>query len=81
MPRKAAPGYLPVMTTIHQAVRLTGKHNFEAAKIQLPSNLNFKRWEQMAQGYHDAEVVNFLKFGFPVSYQGPIPDPASENHS
>ena len=33
---------------VHKAVRATGKHNFEEAKILLPSNINFEKFEQLA---------------------------------
>jgi hypothetical protein len=52
-----------------------------AARISLPTNLHIDRWRRAAIGYHDQQVVDLLEYGFPVSYEGPIPDPAMDNHA
>jgi len=81
VPRRSGPGYTASMLKIYNAVTATGLHNVVGARIQLPSNLNFKCWENMAIGYKDAKVVDHLKYGFPANYQGIIPDPTYKNHS
>ena len=42
--------------------------------------MNIKLWEYIAAGYHDAAVLQHLKYGFPISYKGPIPDTVYQNH-
>jgi hypothetical protein len=40
-----------------------------------------KTWRSMAVGYEDQQVLDFLEFGFPASYKGPIPDSTFINHA
>lgn len=55
---------------LNAIVKKWGVPDFQGEKIQLPSNLNF-----------DEQVVDFLKYGFHVSYMGDIPTPTTENHA
>ncbi len=81
MPRKAAVVYAPTMAAIHAAVPGTGVANFQQARIKLPSNLNLSLWRKLAVDHEDPQVADLLTYGFPVSYEGPTPDPASDNHA
>jgi hypothetical protein len=38
-------------------------------------------WRSMAVGYEDQQVLDFLEYGFPASYGGPIPDSTLTNHA
>ena len=53
---------------VHKQVRDTGKYNYEQAKIQLPSNINFELLEKLAEKYWDYQLPMFLKFGFPLDF-------------
>ena len=69
---------------VHKVVRATGKFNFEGAKVQLPSKINFPLLEYLAKDYWDYQLPYFLKFGFPLDFN-PVNDKnlvsAEENHS
>ena len=52
----------PIKT--HQVVEATGKYNFEEARIQLPSKINFEYLETLALNYWDYQLPLFLKYGF-----------------
>ena len=47
----------------------SGKPNYLGARIQLPSMFNLHRWEERLKNYHDKNLVNLLKFGFPLGIQ------------
>ena len=70
---------------IYDAVRQTGLPNFMVAKIPIPSALNIPAWEQLIQetGYQDNLIAGFLKYGFPINYQGHFPaqDGNHRNHT
>ena len=53
---------------VPKTVRGTGKYNFEGAKIQLPSKINFQLLEYLTQDYWDYQLPYFLKFGFPLDF-------------
>ena len=44
------------------------------------SNIDFKQWDSIAVNPEDKLVAQFLKFGFPAGYNGPIPTPTTGNH-
>ena len=53
---------------VHKQVRKTGKYNFEEAKIQLPSKINFDLLDELSSDYWDYQLNSFLKFGFPLDF-------------
>ena len=48
------------------AVRLSGKHNFEYCRFPVPSPWNISRLEEVLCEYHDKEIVQFIKYGWPI---------------
>ena len=56
----------PVKT--HNIVRSSGKYNFEGARIQLPSKINFDLFDELAKDYWDYQLPAFLRFGFPLDF-------------
>ena len=36
---------------VHNLVRKTGCYNFQKARIQLPSRINFQKFKEMAAGF------------------------------
>ena len=79
-PRKGSSSYTADMLCIYDLVKAIGKPNFMCARVQLPSNLNFAALDKHTSDYHDRQVVDFLRYGFPISYKGPIPTPTYNNH-
>ena len=69
---------------VHKTVRSTGKYNFDGAKIQLPSNINFHVLEHLAHDYWDYQLPYFLNFRFPFDFpheQEKILTSAKDNHT
>ena len=67
--------------SLHQ--RLCASQSPNAFSLRLPvySNLNFAVWRAALASYHDAVVVDFLEFGWPINYVSPQPPaPVRQNH-
>ena len=56
------------MLDIYARVFQSGNYNFRAARIPLPSGLNTANWEVFLEDYHDREIVDFLKYGWPSGF-------------
>lgn len=55
--------------------------NFLGARRTLESGLHLQSWETLLQGYHDAEICFFLRYGWPVGYHKESPPAhAHDNH-
>ena len=68
------PDRLPVyMDTVDQYVTVakiiqsTGLPNYKAARIPVSSALNIPAWEAYLLDYPDKRIIQYLKFGFPLS--------------
>ena len=62
---------------IYDVVKETGLPNCMEARIPLDSSLNISVWERYADGSSDeAQLVEFIKYGFPLGYMGPPSDTA-----
>ena len=71
----------PVHMAIFQTVCQTSLPNYLSAKVQIPSDLNCDTWEFLLNDYHDQEICNFLRFGWPSNFTAPrIPTPTHRNH-
>ena len=67
---------------IYDSVRSHALPNYLGAKIPVPSSLNHEAWEYNLQDYHDREICNFLKYGWPISYTANQPPlPTMKNHA
>ena len=54
--------------TANRVVRETGKENFEEAKIIVNSNWNLDKLEEwLGESYEDKDVINYLKYGWPLN--------------
>ena len=36
------------------------------ARIPIPTSMNISAWEYHLQNYYDAQLIDFLKYGFPI---------------
>ena len=55
---------------LHQArasILKTGVANYKQARIQVPSKFNFNLWYEHLSDYPDTVIVDYLRFGFPLS--------------
>ena len=53
---------------IHEIVKSTGKPNFLQARIPIKSQLNVQHWEKVLAGYWDRQLLELIKFGFPLDF-------------
>ena len=63
------------MTTVYNNVTVAVLPNYLGAWLQLPSNLHFREWEGLARTEEDTRLINFLKYGFTMGYEGLVPTP------
>ena len=67
---------------IYNEVRKTCLPNYIGARIPIPSDIRCDRWEELLLDYHDAEVVQFLRYGWPGGYTAAEPPhPTFTNHT
>ena len=66
---------------VYEAVTVGGRTYSCGIRVQLPSNLHFKEWEALVRMPDDVLTIDWLKFGFPVGYEGPMLTPATSNDS
>ena len=66
----------------HSVVKSTGVPNYVQAKIEVPSALNISECESNLVDYEDKNLVQFLKYGFPLGYASSnLPVSKPKNHS
>ena len=65
---------------IHNTVRHSGLPNYRSARIPVPSGLNTDAWERYLRGHPDTELLDFLKYGWPVSYDYITPITSSDHN-
>ena len=54
--------------------------NFRGTRLPVPTNLNLGEWAAICTTEEDALTLQYLTFGFPVGYEGPVPTPTFHNH-
>lgn len=63
------------MRYIYKSVRDSGLPNYIGRRMQLPSSLNLDAWEKVFGIYPECkEMLDFVKYGFPMGYMGPTSD-------
>ena len=48
-----------------------GVPNYAQARISIASGLNLEAWEQALSDYPDKFLIQYIKFGFPLSIMSP----------
>ena len=67
---------------IHSKVKQTGTHNFMQAQIDIPSQLKVEAWEANLKDYWDKQLLQLIRYGFPLSFDHNIAlRPSDTNHS
>ena len=56
---------------IANIIRDTGVPNYKMARVPITSNLNVKAWEEVFSAYPDKHLLQYIKFGFPLSINHP----------
>ncbi|CAG2211665.1 unnamed protein product [Mytilus edulis] len=68
--------------SIHNIVKKSGLYNFQGCKIPIYSKINILFLRSLLQNYSDAQVCDFLEYGWPVGHDGsPFRSSFSRNHS
>lgn len=68
--------------SIYETVRATGKPNYQIAKLPIPSGINVRNWEPLLKNYFDKQIIEYLEFGWPITYIATTPPlPTYKNHS
>ena len=57
---------------LHALVKLSGLPNFKGCRVPVRTAINMAAVRDLAKGFHDQEAIDFLEFGFPISFQGVI---------
>ena len=67
---------------IANVIKSTGLPNYRLARIPIISNLNIEAWEKELSAYPDKHLIQYLKFGFPLSLGSPhlLTNKAVVNH-
>ncbi len=65
---------------IYDCVAATRVPNYLGARISIPSGLNIPAWKEELADYYDAQIIDFLQYGWPMSYELPWPPTASVKH-
>ena len=56
---------------IADSIRSSGLPNYRAVRIPIKSGLNVEAWERYLKDYEDKRVIQYIKFGFPLSLNNP----------
>ena len=51
----------------HEFVKRTGVPNYKEARIEVNTNLHLQAWYSILKDYHDPQLFDYLRFGFPLS--------------
>ena len=70
----------PTEAALYEKVLKGGRPNYRVARVQV-SSLPISIWQNKLQGYEDQQLISFLKFGWPVGFEGlDPPDLFQQNH-
>ena len=58
---------IPQLLAIADTIRSTGLPNYKAARIPIKSDLNVDAWEIHLKDYLNKRILQYIKFGFPLS--------------
>ena len=66
----------------HKIVVDSGTSNYKSARVLVKTDLNLKLWAEILKDYHDPQLLDYLRFGFPlcVNYDAFQHAPSTVNH-
>ena len=65
----------------HRAVLESGLPNYKGCRIPVPTKLNTGYMAEKLQNYEDRQVIEFIRYGWPINYQGePVANKKCKNH-
>ena len=53
-------------SALHKLIKASGTYNFLGLKIPVHSQLNVDQWEKQLEGYWDIQLLDLIKYGFPM---------------
>ena len=53
---------------LHKIIKNSGTYNYLGCRIPVRSQLKVDNWVQELQGYWDTQLLEFLKYGFPLDF-------------
>lgn len=56
----------------HRVVRSSGRPNYLATRLPVPSRLNVRTWRILLRDYPDNIICEFLEFGWPLGYHSEV---------
>ena len=62
---------IDTLLNIADIIRHTGQPNYKCARIPIKSGLQVEAWEKYLKDYSDRRVLQYIKFGFPLSLINP----------
>ena len=62
---------IDTLLKVADCILSTGVPNYRAARIPIKSGLNVEAWEKHLQDYSDKRVIQYIKFGYPLSLINP----------
>ena len=72
--------FATALLDVHAVVTSYDQPNFLGTRLPVPTNLNLQQWQQICVTPDDHLTLQFLQFGFPAGYEGPVPTPTFHNH-
>ena len=69
------------LVELHEEVKKHNLPNYLGAHIPVTSQMNIHAWESLLEGYWDKQLLECLKFGFPLGFNRTCPlKHDKENH-
>ena len=62
---------IDILLNIANIIRDTGQPNYKCTRIPIKSGLQVEAWEKYLRDYLDRRVLQYIKFGFPLSLINP----------
>ena len=62
---------IDMLLNIADIIRHTGQPNYRCARIPIRSGLQVEAWEKYLKDYSDKRVLQYIRFGFPLSLVDP----------
>ena len=51
---------------LHKIIKASGTYNYLGCRIPVSSQLKVDMWAEQLEGYRDPQLVDFLRYGFPL---------------
>jgi len=63
----------PLDANLYELVVRSNAPNYRGARVRVPSALNLPLWDRVLEGFHDKDLPSFLRYGFPIGFEGDEP--------